>query len=315
MVYSPGTIYSDFSNNNITPASAVNLLVSLVEQGENDAIRLESLQFLKKIGNRGNISFKFLENTYVSENNHKLRECVLKIMKECFVQKSLPLIKWALEHENNIPCLILIVDIMQLIGEEIAKKLLVQEIKKILKIKLFKGKSTTSRNLFKNQLKSMMRSQRIENFTTGELADIFLNYKALDSLKKRFFSVHYELKNARLLELDLSDIEFEVRGWKAEFRNNIQDLSEISEILAFRSLEYLDLSNNHISNLDLINLIPSLKNINLSNNSISDSNEIEHLKSLTNLKCLDLQGNQVAQDIDPEKYPFLVKTTNNRIFF
>lgn len=315
MVYSPENIYHDFSNNNISPAYAARLLVSLVEQGENETIRLVSLKFLKKMGKQAKISFKFLENLYVSESNHDIRLCALKIVRDRFSQDALSLIKWAFQHETNIPCLMILVDIVQLIGDDIAKVFLNQEIKKIRKTKLISGKNMMFRNLFKNQLKIILKSQSVKECSTEELADIYLNYRAICSLKKRFFSVHYELRNARVVELDLSDVEFEVRGWKSEFRNNIQNLSEISEMLAFQSLEYLDLSNNHISRLELINKFPVLEKINLSNNNITDSKEIDRLKSLKNLKFLDLRENQIAQHLDLDGYPFLIKTASNRDFF
>ena len=104
------------------------------------------------------------------------------------------------------------------------------------------------------------------------------------------------------MKLDLSDIEYEVRGWKSEFKNNIKDLSEIPGLTHLKSLKYLYLSNNQISIIkDLVNL-PELTQLYLSNNEIADEINLEYISMLPNLTHIDITGNELAKKVSCEDF-------------
>ncbi|MBD3211043.1 MAG: leucine-rich repeat protein [Candidatus Lokiarchaeota archaeon] len=92
----------------------------------------------------------------------------------------------------------------------------------------------------------------------------------------------------------MSDIEFEVRGWKAEFRNAIEDLSEITGLLNLQSLKHLDLSNNRIKDIKELASLKNLKYLFLANNQIEDEKNIKFLKGIKNLAYLDISSNKIA---------------------
>ncbi|MFX1236155.1 MAG: hypothetical protein ACFFAS_00720 [Promethearchaeota archaeon] len=315
MEYRPEKIYQAYLNNELNSTVVIELLISLLEESENDQIRLESIKILNNLGNLPEKTFKFLEHLFVSESNQDIRLYAFKLVKRHFLYQSLSLIKWALQYESNIESLLEIIDAIILMETKEIKTILAEEVRKISTFTTIPSKTFNSRNLFRDDLRRMFKSRKIEEFTLKALSEIYINYRALCMLKKRFFNVQYELKNARVVKLDLSDVEFEVRGWKSEFRNNIKNLFEIPELFAFHSLESLDISNNHLTCVKQLASLPCLSNVNLSNNNIYDMQNIKYFKQLPNLVHLDLQGNKIAQNIDPLKYDLVGIVKLKRISF
>ena len=86
--------------------------------------------------------------------------------------------------------------------------------------------------------------------------------------------------------------------------NNISNLNNFKE--KFEKLEILDLSNNALSNIDILNYINSkeLKVLNLSNNEISNIEEIFKNLNLEKLEVLNLNRNKISNINILEKINF-----------
>jgi hypothetical protein len=169
---------------------------------------------------------------------------------------------------------------------------------------------------YKKVIKTFFTSNKIHFLSTEEIASIVLNYIIITNLIEKFYYVHYKLNEEICLpyELDLSDIEFEVRGWKAEFKNEIRDLSEIIGLRYLQGLETLDLSNNLLEDLDELIYLKKLKNLILTNNRLKKIENIKHIQSLPNLRYLALEGNGLINklkkvDFNPKINLRIVKTS------
>ena len=302
MVLIPKKILEDYESNNIDRQSAIKSFISLIENSDNDELRVECLRNFEKIGIKGEEIFKFLENLLISDSSNDVRAVTAELIKNNFLEKALPVMKWAITYETDCECLYYILSALKVINNQESRSVVIEEIKKIKKMKYLLPDSNISNKPFRKEIKKLFKTKKVENFSQSELVDIIMNFKIITALKKKFYSVYYELENAEVVKLDLSDIEYEVRGWKSEFKNNIKDLSEIPGLKHLKSLKYLYLSNNQISNIkDLINL-PELTQIYISNNEITDEINLEYIRMLPNLNYLDITGNELAKKVRCEDF-------------
>ena len=67
MLITPSKIYEDFKNNILDKLSAVNILISLIENSKNNIIRTESIEIIEKIGYKDEKIFNILENLLISD--------------------------------------------------------------------------------------------------------------------------------------------------------------------------------------------------------------------------------------------------------
>ena len=150
-----------------------------------------------------------------------------------------------------------------------------------------------SSNHFRKQIKDFLKKKKLSELSNEFLGQIIINYKTILSIKNKFYSVYYELKNAKIIKLDLSDVEFEVRGWKAEFKNNIQSISEIPGLNNLKCLESLNLSNNLLSDIKGLEKLHNLSHLDFSNNKLDNIESLYILKVMPSLKHVKLNGNPV----------------------
>lgn len=300
MVLIPNKILEDYKNNNLNKHSAIKSLISLIENSDNDDIRVECLRNFEEIGIKGEEIFKFLENLLISDSSNDVRKVTAKLIQNNFLEKALSVMKWAITYETDCECLYYIINALKKIDNEESKSVLIEEVRKIKKLKYLLPDSNISNKPFKKDLKKLFKTRKIEQFS--ELADIIMNFKVIAALKKKFYSVYYELENAKVSKLDLSDIEYEVRGWKSEFKNNIHDLSEIPGLKYLKSLQYLYLSNNQIINLkDLIDLT-EITHLYISNNKIADVINLQYIKTMPNLTYIDISGNELTKKVSCDDF-------------
>lgn len=304
MELTPKKIFEEFQNNELSKSSAVQLLTSLIENSDDGNIRLESFRNLEKIGLIDNKSFKFIENLLISDSSWEIRSAAAQCITEKFQEKAINPLKWAINYEQIYDCIVMIVNSLVKLNSFESKSILIDEIKKIKKNKyLFKDSKITNK-AFKKEIKKLLKVRNFDEMSHEDLAEIILNYKTIIALKSKFYNVYYELKDAKVTKLDLSDIEFEVRGWKSEFNNYIKDLSDIPGLTNLKHLTHLYLSNNQISNIQKLTEISSLSYIHLSNNNLTDVKNIEYIKQLANqnLKYININGNRIANLININEF-------------
>ena len=300
MELTPEKVFEDFNDKKIDKNTAAELLISLIDNTDTEDTRIECIEKLKEISVNNDKLFHYMENLLISDLNAKVRCAAANYIKEFFRDKALSLIKWAVEFESDYYCLCTIIQTIVELNNEESKSILIDMLKNIRKTKYLDEKNRIENKKFKRAIKKLIKKERIKNSTHEELAEIIINYLTISTLSKKFYSVYFELEDALVVKLDLADVEYEVRGWKADFKNNIEELSEITGLENLHHLIHLNLSNNQISSIkELINL-KFLTHLYIFNNKIRDLKELEYLKEISCLKYIDLSGNPIAKHLSPE---------------
>ena len=299
----PNKIYGEFERNIINKLTALNLLVTIIENADSDNIREESIYYLQKLGIE-NKMFEFFENLFISDSSARIRNASAKIINLFFLNKALKPMKYALKEEKDYDCFITVIETLVKLNNWNSKSILKKELKKIKKEKYLDKTKGIDNKKHKKSIDDFFKKTEIDKLNHSELAEIIVNYKTICCLTRKFYSVSYDLENALVVKLDLADIEYEVRGWKSEFKNNIKSVSEITGLKNLKKLRELNVSNNLIENFkDLIDL-KELRHLYISNNKIKDEINLEYLKRL-NLKYLDISGNELCNIIKFEDFPNL----------
>ncbi|MFW9973244.1 MAG: leucine-rich repeat domain-containing protein, partial [Candidatus Odinarchaeota archaeon] len=230
--------------------------------------------------------------------NGNIRCAATNYLKKFFLEKSLPLLKWAIQYESDYDCMILIIQSLVELNSTESKVLLIDMLKHIKKTKYLDEDKRIENKKFKKVAKKILKEMKGESLAHQTLAEIIINYLTISNLTKKFYSVYFELENGLVRKLDLADVEYEVRGWKSDFKNNIKELSEIKGIEFLKSLTHLYLSNNQISNIEELFKLKNLTHLYLSNNKIKDIENLEYFKDLPNLKYVDISGNPLLENLN-----------------
>ena len=301
----PKRIYKDFENKIINKHNAFYLLISLIENSDNEDIRLSSLKFLEKIGIINEHYFNIIENMLISDSNVKIRITSAELLQKKIFDNTLAPLKWALRHETDYKCLIMIIQSLEKINNNESKLILFDETKKIMKIKYLNKNKGIENKKFKRALKKMFKNKKLDEFINRELAEILINFLTIHHLTKRYPNVYYELdlQCGLVKELDLSDyLEYEVKGIPFGWKNNISSITEISCITHLKQLKKIDLSNNQIEDLKELTKLPELTHLILINNKINEVINLKYLKSFPNLQYLDLRGNNIIKKLAPSVF-------------
>ena len=304
MQFSPEKIWKEFESNRINKQTALDLLTSLIESSKKDEIRLDAINKLVKINPSGDKIFKILENLVVSDENAEIRCITIKYIGKRYKNNAFTLLKWAIQNESDYNCLIEIINLLGKSNLAKAKALLINEVQKFLKKKYVNTERKIENKKIKKVLKKLLKEKGYAGFTYDELAKILLNILTISNLFKQYYNVYYELNphNGLIKKLDLSDIEYEVKGTPWGWKNNINSLSEILGIQNLTSMCYLDLSNNEITELKELTLLPNVTHLILKNNRISNRENLEYFKKMPNLKYLDLRGNEIVKSIKKDDF-------------
>ena len=84
MPLTPHAIYNDLKNNFIDKVSAVDLLITLIENVDNITTRIDSIEILERINIRSKKVFKTLENLIVSDSSENIRMAAIPTLKTLF---------------------------------------------------------------------------------------------------------------------------------------------------------------------------------------------------------------------------------------
>ncbi|UCC20695.1 MAG: hypothetical protein JSV62_05265 [Promethearchaeota archaeon] len=318
MPLTPKAIYQDLKNKELDYNSALQLLITLIENTDNAETRLESILILEKIQAKEKKVFELLENLMISDSNKSIRNIAAWLIQTNFLERALKPMKWALEHENELICLITIISTLSKINNKKSKSILIE------KLKYFSYLEN------KYNLKEIFKNKRIESFSTQDLAELLINYYFIKFLKVKFGFIKFEFdKHGFVTKLDLTNVDPQgiylsnfldliyslkhLRELDLRF-NNLIELSEISNIsdsiisldLSYnklitlpysidklKSLKELNLKSNRLRTLpDSLGNIHSLQILNLRNNILTEIPK--SIKSLNILKTLNLHGNKLS---------------------
>ncbi|MFX0082160.1 MAG: hypothetical protein ACFE94_10450 [Candidatus Hodarchaeota archaeon] len=306
MILNPDKIWKEFENNRLDKLTASELLIALIENSNNEDIRIKAIEYLMKIRILKDKLFDILENLLVSDESEKVRYLAVKFIGENFLHKSISLLIWAINHEKNYNSLIEIIKLLGKVDNEETKLVLFNEIRKIIKTKYLNKKRKIENKKFKKVLKKLLKEKDYEEFTHNEFVQILINFLTISNLFSHYYNVYYETnsQNGLIEKLDLSDyVEYEVKGTPWEWKNNITDLSEIPGLNNLNNLKYIDLSNNQINDIELIIHFQDLTHLILTNNNLSAEINLNYLTSLPNLIYLDLRGNDIINNIKLNDFP------------
>ncbi len=326
MPLTPNAIFEDLKNKDLDKPSAIELLLTLIDNAEKPETRIESIKILEEIGTADQKTFKFLEHLLISDTNENVRNLTCKVLKNLYLDKALAPISWAFEHETSLKCLITIISTLAEINPHKSKSILID------KINIFHQKKSVY------NLNRLFEKKDIKDLSNSELANILINYYIISSLKLTFGYIKFTVNDSGLItELDLSNVEryssslsklenileliFSLKTIKkcdlrfnhlvkipAVLNNSIEylDLSynkiiKLPNFSKFTSLKTLNLKSNRLRNLpESIGLIKSLENLNLRNNMLAKLPS--SISSLSSLKSLDLHGNKLTSiNIHPSK--------------
>ena len=289
MELTPEKIYRNYNNKTLDKISAVENLISIVENSDNINTRLESIKILRDIGAKTNEVFKFLENILISDSHEKIRQLAAETIKNLFIEKALEPMKWSLQHEVSPYCLntvyYTLISIISNIREENA---LLDEIKKI------------NEQEFKIGFEILCENKPINRFTQKELADILINYFTILYLKKTYWRLKYKIEKCKIVELNfifkgLTSIPEAIKNLsslKSLILRYNQILSIPDWIGSLSSLETLNLNINNIKSLPKsIGSLSSLKELSLWKNELIFLPE--SMGSLSSLETLNLRLNQL----------------------
>ncbi|MFX0034726.1 MAG: hypothetical protein ACFE9I_03680 [Candidatus Hermodarchaeota archaeon] len=294
MSLTPKAIYENLRNKDLDYSSALELLITFIENTDNIDIRIECLQILKKIQSKDEKVFKLLENLLVSDSDEKIRNIAASYMKKFFLHKALEPMKWVIEHETSLRCMITAISTLSKINNLKSRFILMEKL------------NTLYNQKCKYNLKNSFRARKIENIPTQELAEILINYYFISFLKIRFGYLKYEFDNfGYVTTLDLTNVDpqgifipdfLEIISSLKHLEvldlrfNNLMYIPEISKKLD--SIISLDLSYNKIINLPTsIQNLTSLKHLNLKSNRLRSIPE--SLSSLKLLQTINLRNNML----------------------
>ena len=114
------------------------------------------------------------------------------------------------------------------------------------------------------------------------------------NINKKHFEIYAKLKEFNdKYETNVEDIDIKALNLKEEYIGN-EGLKDLVEII-FKELEELDLSNNKISDINILEKanFKQLNKLNLSNNKISDINILEKA-NFKQLNKLNLSHNKIS---------------------
>ncbi len=292
-------ILQDFQNNAISIDSLLNYFFSIIEDSDDEELRISYILSFKNIIPLLKLTIKhkiymFLEQLLVSDNQSSIKCSVISVLLSCFKKKAFNLFTWSLHHETDYYCIVALLKALAQIKSRESRKILLQELEKIQKNSFINKRKQIDNKKYKHELKLLFEKKIIFSLSHVELADILINFHTIKNLKEKFYTVYFELEKGNVIELDLSDVEYEVRGWKPEFKNNITSLLEITGLENLKNLRRLDLSNNQLRDIRELMGLKKITHLMLANNKIENAEDIACLNKMENLKYLEIIGNKIA---------------------
>lgn len=305
MTHNASKIFQEFRKGEIEKADAIKFFLSIIEHSEEDSLREESFKFFEQVGENSDEIFFFLENLLISDSNPNIRIAALRYLINAFpLEKVFKIIKWAINYERDYSCFINLIWSLARLNSDEARRILTEEILKIKKRKkIFEGQNIGNK-LYKSEIKKITKSQPLTELSLEYMAEILINFHTVANLKQKFFNVYYELENGVVTTLDLSDIEYEVRGWRADFKNNIKDLSEIEGLNHLTHLKTLYLSNNQLKDIEYLIELKELKYLHIANNNLTELKNLDYIRQMgeNGLKYINICKNGIAKKVKHEKF-------------
>ena len=230
MEISPEAIYQNYTNKDLNKSSAIEHLVSLIENSEIISIRLASIKILGDIKAKSNKVFNLLENLLISDSEPRVRQLAAKTIKNQFEKNAIKPLQFAYLHETSIDCVITIILALGEIQNRDSKAFLLDII------------NNFDDPYFKKEIKTILNEKNLDDIPISKSSEIIINYMIITYFEKKFMRFGFKLTKALVTELDLSCVSTHLFGWNL--------LRALPEFIGFlRYLEKLVLKINRISNI------------------------------------------------------------------
>jgi len=296
MVLDPRIILKEYQENKLDKISAIQRLITIINNSFDIKKRIEGIHTLEEIGIEGDQLFAFLENLMISDSNEKIRILATLLIGKYFTKRAFEPLCWAYRHEVSLNCILSILSTLGKIKDHLVKQYLIKELKNI---EVFD---------FRNSIIRLMKENDLENYQNKELSLMLINYQIIKFFIEKFKRKTYKIEKGYITELDFSCIGHNIFNWNIikevpDFIGFLNHLSKLdlkinkikkvpNSIGKLNLLNDLDLSNNQIQILpEAISLMRSLRKLNLRHN------DLKHLPdsfgNLKNLKILDLSHNKL----------------------
>ncbi len=172
IMLTPREIYNEFQNKIIDKKSASEVLINLVENSQDDNLREESINYIKKIGLKNQSIFEFLENLFISDLNEHIRNAAFNAIKKNFKDKAIKPALYAISKEESFSILIPVIEfLIENFNPLSCKDLLIKKIK----------------NLDKKSLKHDLNLMKLENLNLLRLKNIIYDSLLRNSLENLYF--------------------------------------------------------------------------------------------------------------------------------
>lgn len=167
--------------NNISPQ----ILISLIENNQEESLRIKYLKSLKTLKRKDSKMFNFLENLLISDSNEKIRRIAFSILISINPTKTIDPVIFAINNESGT-FLMKLIEFLSSINPFLCKQVLIRKIKVIEK----------------NVPPTFLKSLLLEKLNLNQLKEILFNYQLIQSLDALYFHRH-----TVPLALDLYGIE------------------------------------------------------------------------------------------------------------
>lgn len=294
----PEKIYVKFLNGFFNRETASDLLVSIIENSDDEELRRESIVFLSKFVFQNNIRYEFFEDLLVSDLDDSVRMLAGKIIIENYQNISLRLINWIIRNETSTKVLVVLFDLLKQKDKELLRSLLLTyftEVEKKFSKKYRKKWNLIHKFVFEFEV------IHFNELSCRKLVDIYLNFKTIFYLQTEHHLHprlnHVDVKSGYVVNLELSGLK-------------VKRISNIRGIETLKKLESLSIWNSNIEKIDSLVNFPCLKKLSFGSYQYDAGNkisQIQGLESLRNLEQLNFSFNNISEIRNLDNLPKLRK--------
>jgi hypothetical protein len=285
-ILGPEEIKRKLMQGSLDKESAIELLISIIENSDDDELRNKSIMLIVQNSFKNKKMFNFFENLLISDSSENIRSLAGKFIIDNYWNIGLTAIEWIIQHEPSPRVLAKILETLQYVDQKKLHSVL---------IKTFNDIEEKYKN--KNGQKWDFISRFVDEFdminfnksSCRKLIDICLNFKTIYYLQAHHNS-HHNLNHIKVLNGYVTKLE--LSGSK------IKKISDINGIEFLKNLESLSLWDCKIEEIDCLRKFPNLKRLSFGSYQYSIGNEIEEIKGLellSHLEELNLSYNLVSE--------------------
>ena len=303
---SPEIVEAKFKEGELDENAATTLLISYVENSENENDREKSIEILSQLPLHDDNHYRFIEELLISDSNIAIQGYAASILITNFLERGLESIRWVIRQKRSPSLLSKVLNSLLKTAEETLREILIEEFNTILS-----GQGQSVKSDFKPYMRDLISEYNeffevspVESIPTKKLMEIFLNYETLVFLGVYydvFYNLGFDLKDGYVTGLRIegsgtanwnqpSDIDGLTNFSKLEeLTLKMGNFHEIGNLEPFFNLKILEISECFITEINNLEELSDLEHLSLASNKIKEIKGLENLKKLKSLLLLDNQ--------------------------